>query len=201
MEPDSAALAQPEAGACWLPSHNTVTTCKRTRKTLGAILSVLYGGRGPPFGYPSKAECWLRVALATCNEDLGLSRSMATSALSRSLSSPPLLLWQYKALPPASWGFTHSFEDALNILQILETLAVHHGSHHNAYCVQHRSFWWNWNLSCKWLVHMGRGYSGHIRVGNCPHVFPLDPPQRHFLDSLLCKKAILVSLSLEIQVA
>ena len=43
MEPSSAALAQPKAWACCLPSYNTVITRKRTIKTPEEILSVLYG--------------------------------------------------------------------------------------------------------------------------------------------------------------
>lgn len=209
MEPGSIALAQPKVWACCLPSHNTVTTCKGTIKTLGAILSVLYGGF---------STAWVSLQ----SRVLGECRSGSLAQrLDFFFHWPPLFSPDPSLFPSPTpltvqspstsqlkfyrffWGCSQYPADQQGIFQLqaaLETLAVHQPSHHYAY-LQQRGFWQNCSLSCKWPVHLGRGYSGHVRVGNCPHVFPLSPPQRHFLASLLCKKAIRESLSLEIQVS
>lgn len=83
----------------------------------------------------------------------------------------------------------------------LETFAVHQPPHHHTYHLQHRGFWWNWSLSYKWPVWVGRCHWGHVRVGNCPQFFSLDPSQRHFLGLLLWEKATPASLSLETDVS
>lgn len=79
----------------------------------------------------------------------------------------------------------------------LESSAVHQPCHHYTSSVAQRPL-----MELELVLQMASLCgTGHIRVGNCPQVFSLDPSQRHFLGLLLCKKATLASFSLEIEVS
>lgn len=140
----SAALAWPEAWACCLPWHNTVTTCKGAIKTLGTVLSVLCGILAPP-GCPYRAACWLSAGLATQHRALGLlcslsrplSPAFTTPLTVQKLSHQPakvllILLRMLSICSPAEQQGIFQLQAAL------ETFAVHRPSHHYTYHLAER---------------------------------------------------------------
>lgn len=193
-----------------LPCLHTTLWLRAQRNELhtGSSPECALGGSFHPLGIPAEQSAG-SMAIWQPGTDCGLDL-LAVSTLSKPLSLP--LLYSF-----GSTKLSHQPAEVLPIpLRILsiprrpagDSLAA--GSLRASgstlafpsLCLssEHSGFWCNCSLSWKGPVHAARGYSGHVRVGNCPSLFPLDSPQRHFLGLLLCKKATLASLSLEIQV-